>query len=124
MTTEEYKRNLVRMLDSLRTKYKGENCCTGVICTEQEPIKDEVILTKKEYRELVLSEFDNGYAKGYSEALAETLKHEPVLDKIRAEIAGLHLIGYATTGDGKRELASKAVMQIIDKYRTERSEKE
>lgn len=94
---------------------------------EKEPTKDEVILTKKEYEKLVSSEYyayDIGYANGVWDTLGETLKHEPVLDKIRAEIAGLHLIGYATTGDGKRELASKAVMQIIDKYRTERSEKE
>jgi hypothetical protein len=38
-----------------------------------------------------------------------------VLDKIRAEIEGLHLIGYATA-DGKREIANRAVLQIIDKH--------
>ena len=38
---------------------------------EQEPRKDEVILTKEEYGELVSSEFDNGYAKGYREALEQ-----------------------------------------------------
>jgi hypothetical protein len=41
-----------------------------------------------------------------------------VFDKIRAEIAELHLIGYATV-DGKREIASRAVIQIIDKYKAE-----
>ena len=41
-----------------------------------------------------------------------------VLDEIRAEIAKIHLIGYATI-DGKREIASRAVMQIIDKYKAE-----
>lgn len=45
------------------------------------------------------------------------------LDKIRAEIAELQLIGYATV-DGKREIASRAVMQIIDKYRSEGSGEE
>ena len=39
-----------------------------------------------------------------------------VLDKIRADIADIQLIGYATV-DGKREIASRAVLQIIDKYR-------
>lgn len=41
-----------------------------------------------------------------------------MLDKIRDEIAEIHLIGYATDG-GKREIASRAVMQIIDKYKAE-----
>ena len=43
---------------------------------------------------------------------------EPILDKIRAEIEKLNLIGYATI-DGKREIASRAVLQIIDKYKAE-----
>ena len=47
-----------------------------------------------------------------------SLVKEPILDKIRAEVAKLRLIGYATV-DGKRKLASMAVMQIIDKYRNE-----
>ena len=42
---------------------------------------------------------------------------EKVLDKIRAEIEEIQLIGYATV-DGKRKIASRAVLQIIDKYRT------
>lgn len=46
----------------------------------------------------------------------KALKQGNVLEKIRAEIDGLHLIGYATV-DGKREIASRAVLQIIDKYR-------
>ena len=46
-------------------------------------------------------------------------KHDKnvILDKIRAEIAKIHLIGYATI-DGKREIANRAVMHIIDKYKT------
>lgn len=43
---------------------------------------------------------------------------KPYLDKIRAEIADIQLIGYAIV-DGKREIASRAVMQIIDKYNAE-----
>lgn len=34
MTKEEYKENLIRMWDSLRDRYKGENCCAGVTCTD------------------------------------------------------------------------------------------
>ena len=50
---------------------------------EQEPRKDEVILTKEEYGELVSSEFDNGYAKGFREALEQ----EPCEDFIsRADV--------------------------------------
>ena len=53
--------------------------------------------------------------------LKQLKEQEPMLDKIRAEIEELHLIGYATV-DGKREIASRAVMQIIDKYKAERDD--
>ena len=46
----------------------------------------------------------------------QVLEQQSVLDKIRAEIAEIQLIGYATV-DGKREIASRAVLQIIDKYK-------
>ena len=52
----------------------------------------------------------------------KALEQETILDKIRAEIEELHLIGYATV-DGKREIASRAVMQIIDKYKAEKARK-
>lgn len=39
-----------------------------------------------------------------------------VLDKIRDEVTDVQLIGYATV-NGKREIASRAVLDIIDKYR-------
>ena len=46
---------------------------------EQEPISEtDIILTREEYGELVSSEFDNGYAKGFREALEQ---EEPILDK-------------------------------------------
>lgn len=48
----------------------------------------------------------------------KTLEQINVLDKIRTEVADAHLIGYATIS-GKREIASKAVFDIIDKYREE-----
>ena len=56
--------------------------------------------------ELKQWEYDRGYEKGKAD----------VLDKIRAEIEEIQLIGYATV-DGKREIASRAVLQIIDRYR-------
>lgn len=33
MTKEEYQKNLIRMWDSIRSDYKGENRCAGVDCT-------------------------------------------------------------------------------------------
>ena len=51
----------------------------------------------------------------------KALEQQPILDKIRAEIAEIQLIGYAKV-DGKREIASRAVMQIIDKYKKESEE--
>lgn len=54
-----------------------------------------------------LGAYLDGYEKGIE-----------LIDKIRAEIAEIQLIGYATV-DGKREIASRAVMQIIDKYKSE-----
>ncbi len=56
---------------------------------EQEPRKDEVILTKEEYGKLVSSEYDNGYAKGYREALEQepTTKNNLEVDAIsKAEV--------------------------------------
>lgn len=53
---------------------------------------------------------EQNYMRGYEDGKSD------VLDKIRAEISEIQLIGYATV-DGKREIASRAVMQIIDKYR-------
>ena len=53
---------------------------------------------------------EQNYQRGYADGKSD------VLDEIRAEIAEIQLIGYAKV-DGKREIASRAVMQIIDKYR-------
>ena len=70
--------------------------------------------------------WDNGYRRGYGRALLDFGledwdKPSEVLDKIRTDIAEIELIGYATV-DGKREIASRAVMQIIDKYIAESEE--
>ena len=86
--------------------------------TPQEPRKDEVILTKEEYGELVSSEFDNGYAKGYREALEQ----EPILDKIRAEIQDTG--AYEQEVNGKTEFLKGIIycLNIIDKYKAESEE--
>ena len=34
LSNEEYKKQLIRMWDSLRTVYKGEDKCDGVVCDE------------------------------------------------------------------------------------------
>ena len=85
---------------------------------KQEPREDEVILTKKEYGELVSSEFDNGYTKGYTEALEQN----DVLDKIKAEIEALdgrYVIGdYGIYGENiPKYVRFLDVLQIIDKYK-------
>jgi len=91
-------------------------------------------------RKALLEEIENGikagnYEEGYEEyphindmddiieciKYADSVQPKPktdVLDKIGTEIEQLHLIGYATV-DGKREIASRAVMQILDKYKAE-----
>lgn len=63
--------------------------------------------------------YNRGYRKGHLRGYKEG--SNIVLSKIRAEIAELQLIGYATV-NGKREIASKAVMQVIDKYKAESEE--
>lgn len=60
---------------------------------------------------------EQNYMRGYKDGKSD------ILDKIRADIEEIHLIGYATV-DGKREISSRAVMQILDKYRAERSDTE
>jgi hypothetical protein len=83
--------------------------------TPQEPRKNEVILTEEEYGELVSSEFDNGYAKGYTEALEQN----DVLDKIRERVE-LEKLGYPPSAGYYRAIMK--VLQIIDKYKSESEE--
>jgi hypothetical protein len=95
--------------------YMKEACDMAIEALKQEPREDEVILTKKEYGELVSSEFDNGYAKGYREALEQ---EDSILGKIKAEIEALpktypfvnHIDMYVKVSD---------VTKIIDKYKAE-----
>jgi hypothetical protein len=87
---------------------------------EQEPVLDtDIILSSEEYGELVSNEYDNGYAKGYRDALEN---EESVIDKIRAEIETKYgqcnlceysALVYTAVGD----IAD--ILQIIDKYKTE-----
>lgn len=92
------------------------------ICVEQEPRKDEVILTKEEYGELVSREFDIGYTKGYTEALEQN----DALDKIKAEIEQVsftHSFEYGEYyGEDSRQeriVNFDTVIHIIDKYKAE-----
>lgn len=86
---------------------------------KQEPRKDEVILTKEEYGELVSSEFDNGYAKGYKEALEQG----SILDKIRAEIEALEYLNIEDGSNGYDKYTEQyEVLKIIDKYKEESEE--
>jgi hypothetical protein len=130
MTREETITMLANMRDGLhetgkdfpyRDKcipYMKEACDMAIEALKQEPREDEVILTKKEYRELVSSESDNGYAKGYREALEQK---DSILDKIKAEIEALpktypfvnHIDMYVKVSD---------VTKIIDKYKAESEE--
>lgn len=61
------------------------------------------------------------HLEGFHEALKMFVKQEPlndILDKIEAEVINAQLVGYATV-NGKREIAIKAVLDIIDKYKTD-----
>ena len=85
---------------------------------KQEPCEDEIILTKEEYGQLLSNEFDNGYAKGYREALEQ----DSALDKIKAEIEeldGKYVIGdYGIYGENiPKYVRLWDVLQIIDKYK-------
>jgi hypothetical protein len=108
--------------------YKSDNNCEVILnkelqdrikalppVTPQEPRKNEVILTEEEYGELVSSEFDNGYAKGYTEALEQN----DVLDKIRERVE-LEKLGYPPSAGYYRAIMK--VLQIIDKYKAESEE--
>lgn len=123
MTIEEAINFLKGYLDEEVYTEKCRNAHKMAIkALEQEPRKDEVILTKEEYGELVSSEFDNGYTKGYSEALEQN----DVLDEIRAEIEQVSFTHYFEYGeyygeDSRQEriVNFDTVIQIIDKYKTE-----
>ncbi len=60
--------------------------------------KEVITLTKKEYGELLSSEFDNGYSKGYREAL-EQEKNE--WDKVKEQILEEKEHAYADFDDYK-----------------------
>ena len=42
MTKEEYKKNLIRMFDSIRNEYKGDENCAGVNCGNNCPFYGKV----------------------------------------------------------------------------------
>jgi len=84
---------------------------------KQEPCEDEIILTKEEYGQLLSNEFDNGYAKGYREALEQ----DSILDKIRADVEDLDVFYDNDYFSSNNDAMFKRndVLQIIDKYKAE-----
>ena len=79
---------------------------------EQESRKDEVILTNKEYRELISNEYDIGYCKGYINAQEE---QAAIIDKMRAEIEEHTKINQNLNTDRARALCW--CLDVIDKYK-------
>jgi len=74
----------------------------GIDTLEQEPRKDGIILTHKEYNELIANEYNAGYRKGYDNGYCKgcvvaSEEQEPILDKLRAEITTLQNRCYALT---------------------------
>lgn len=123
----------------LLAKYNGgidyDRYCAldmAIKALEQGPRKDEVILTNKEYRELMANEYDHGYCKGYAVALEE---QESALDKIEEEIKDTLYVdsliftelidfrkGSKSADDVIEEfnrVTRMEVLRIIDKYKLE-----
>lgn len=122
MTREEAIDQLQDAKDGYQEYLSAEALDMAIKALEQEPRKDEVILTNKEYRELISNEYEHGYCKGYAEALEG---QEPILDKIRAEIKDY----FSITCDGNCDNCNRVVknpcgesvdgawvLHIIDKY--------
>lgn len=74
--------------------------------------ENEIILTKEEYGQLLSNEFDNGYAKGYREALEQ----DSILDKIKAEIEQTEINGYIRDVECLRAGINVA-LNVINKYK-------
>jgi len=113
---EIYKREYIRMMDSVRDKYKGSSNCSGVECKEC-PITEVCNGTKPNQFEMI--EAVEEWAKEHP-----VVEQESVLDKIRAEIEQLIEwhdcpVEYDNGNDYWYCQALNTVLQIIDKYRKE-----
>lgn len=86
---------------------------TAIEVLKENPCEDEIILTKEEYGQLLSNEFDNGYAKGYREALEQ---EDSILDKIKAEIEQIEINGYIRDVECFRAGINVA-LNVIDKYK-------
>lgn len=108
MTREELKEHCERTVKNCErwAKHRGEEPNGSIYeehklileLLEQEPFqKDEVILTKKEYGELVSSESENGYAQGYDNALEENSlaieRYQNLVDYFDDENAAKTILG-------------------------------
>ena len=104
---------------------------------EQEPRKDGVILTHKEYNELIANEYNAGYRKGYDKGYCKgyviaSEEQKPVIDKIRAEIEQLptntriNWDGCCPDIDYPEieyvDVSKAGLLEIIDKYKAESEE--
>ena len=123
--------NREEAIEAIKEAYGNSEYTDEIIkALEQEPREDEVILTRKEYGELVSSEYDHGYEKGYMEALEQ---QESILDKIEEEIKDTLYVdsliftelidfknGKIDADDVIEEfnrVTRMEVLRIIDKYR-------
>lgn len=118
MTREEaIRKTLDTVLWTRNASDDNKNILTDALikALEQEPRKDDVILTNKEYRELI-NKYDIGYCKGYINAQEEQVT---IIEKMRAEIEQIT----DTMGVSYNQYVSKIdVLHIIDKYKAESEE--
>lgn len=100
----------IDIIQSILNKYEEDECLVTEItigdedikafkmaikALEQEPRKDGIILTHKEYNELIANEYNAGYHKGYDNGYCKgcvvaSEEQEPILEKInkmKSEIA-------------------------------------
>lgn len=75
--------------------------------------KDEVVLSNKEYRELIANEYDHGYVKGYQVALEE---QGATFNKMRTEIDDLKPNNPNFKGYHEQRVALNKALEVVDKY--------
>lgn len=103
MTNEEAKVFMLQFnTDKRLNSSEHEAVRMAIKALEQEPQTDEIILSKKEYRELLSDEFEHGYDKGLSDAIT-SLEQEPCNDAISRQ-AAIDCLNADFTIDGKENM--------------------